>query len=456
MAVPNRKGKGPPFFLSFAGPTRVRPWLLAFLGPLLGLLIGGCGALGLGGSAASARPPVPPRVAYSAEDGHVYIVPLGGGDARRVSQIGGQVPGETVGREAPVPRWPTWSPDAGRLAFTRILLSSGDDLVASQLWTVAFDGSDPRKIWEAPDQEPIYFAWSPDGSLIALLVQGEDDLDLVLVDASGSQPPRRLARGNPFYFAWAPDSKALLLHIGSTDGGASKPELAVARLGPPDEVRSLGIVPGDFRTPGWTSDGRKLAFVAGGPDGVSTISLVSPEGGDVTRLANLAGQAAFMLHPDGGRLAWSSRNDNGRPTYAGLEVVSTDGRKRTRVTDDQVMAFYWSPDGRHLAVVTIDEANQAFAWQVADGEGNNLRRLGTFTPTTLQFRVLAFFDQYAISDGTWAPDSSALVYAMGLPGDQRSLGPSGPGTIQALPTEPNTRARTVVGGNFVAMPVPAP
>jgi TolB protein len=456
VAVPDRKGKGPPFFLPAVGSGLTRARLRVALMLVLGLALGGCGLVGLGGKPAESRPPPPSRLAYTAEDGHVYVMPLAGGDARRVSQIAGQVPGETVGREAPVPRWPTWSPDASRLAFTRILISSGEDLLASQLWTIGFDGSDLRKIWEAPDQEPIYFAWSPDGSLIAMLVQTDEDLDLVLVDASGSQPPRRVAQGNPFYFAWAPDSKALLLHIGSTAGGASQPELAVARLGPPDEVRSLGVAPGDFRTPGWTSDGRKLAFVASGPDGVSTISLVSPEGGDITRVATATGQTAFVLHPDGGRLAWSSRNEQGRQTYDGLEVVTSDGRKRTRVTNDQVLAFYWSPDGRQLAFVTLDEGSQAFAWQVADADGNNARRLSTFTPTALQFRVLAFFDQYAISHGTWAPDSSAVVYAIGLPGEQRGFGREGPGTIQAASTEPNTRPHTVIGGTSVALPVPAP
>jgi TolB protein len=424
---------------------------------LLLTLSAGCGVLGFGGKPPEPRPTVPSRVAYTAEDGHVYTVPLAGGDAHRVSQITGQVQGEMIGREAPVPRWPTWAPDASRLAFTRVLVGTGEDLLAAQLWSVAYDGSDLRKIWEAPDQEPIYFAWSPDGSTIAMLVQTEEDLDLVLVDASGNQPPRKLAQGNPFYFAWSPDSKALLVHIGSTAGGASRPELAVVRLGSPDDVRSLGVPPGDFRTPGWSSDGRKLAFVASGPDGVSTISLVSPEGGDITRLATTNGQTAFILSPDGSRVAWASRSETDRLSYDGLEVVTADGRKRTRVTNDLVAAFFWSPDGRQLAYVTVDPSASAFVWLTADGEGNNVRRLGAFTPTAGEIRILAFFDQYAISHGAWSPDSAAVIYAVGQAGDQRPFGMGGPGAIQSISTtEKDARPRSVIGGNFVAMPVPAP
>jgi Tol biopolymer transport system component len=432
-----------------------RAWHWVGLAILIGALTAGCGLLPFG-KAAEPRPVVPSRVAYSAEDGHVYTVPLGGGDSHRISQVVGNSPDATVGREAQVPRWPTWSPDASRIAFTRVLVGAGETLVASQLWTAAHDGTDLRKIWDAPDKEPIYLAWSPDGSLIALLVQTEEDLELEIVDATGAQPVRRVAQGNPFYFCWAPDSRSLLLHIGSTGSGASKPELALARLGPPDEVRSLGVPPGDFRTPGWTSDGRKVAFVATGPDGVQTISMVSPEGGDITRLATSSKQAAFMLALDGNRLAWGSKSEQDRLAYDGLEVVTTDGRTHTRVTGDLVVAWFWSPDGRQLAFVTLERSGQSFVWQVADADGSNVRRLSSFMPTPGEIRIMAFFDQYAISHGPWAPDSTALVYAVGLPGELPGAGLSGPGVIQSVAVDGKSQPKTVIGGNFVAMPVPAP
>ena len=378
-----------------------------------------------------------------------------------MSQIVGQVAGEiTAGYEAPSGRWPTWAPDGSRLAFVRELIGPGDSLIVAQLWTVAHDGADLRKVWEATDQEPIYLAWAPNGALIAMLVQHATDLALVLVDTTGGQPPRTLAQGNPFYYTWAADSRALLLHVGDILTGSSQPGFGILRLGPPDEFRSLGIVPGRFRTPGWSADGRKVAFVADGPDGLPAISLVSPEGGDITRLATASGQMAFALTADGARLAWSSRSESDPLAYDGLEVVSTDGRRRTRVSNDRVMAFYWSPDYQRLAFVTIEggsgEGGSGFAWNVAEADGANARRLGNFAPTPDQLRTLAFFDQYAVSHGLWWPDGSALAYAVGQPGEQRVFGAAGPGTIMTVPADGSERARTVIGGNFVALPVPAP
>jgi TolB protein len=458
VAVPSRTGEEPPLLLCSAGRTSPGLRLCAcVLLLVLGFISAGCAALGLGQTVPEARPPVPARAAYVAEDGHVYVIPLAGGDARRVSQIAGLVAGETTaGWEAPTGRWPTWAPDGSRIAFVRLLLGPGDTLIVAQLWTVAHDGAEPRKVWEATDQEPIYLAWAPNSALIALLVQTTRDLELILVDTTAGQPPRRLAQGNPFYYTWSSDSQALLLHVGDTRSGTSKPELGVLRLGPPDEFRSFGIVPGNFRTPGWSADGRKVAFVADGPDGVPTVSLVSPEGGDIARIATATGQTALALTPDGARLAWSSRSEADRLAYDGLEVVSTDGRRRTRVTSDLVIAFFWSPDHRQLAFVTLERGGSSFAWNVADADGTNARRLGMFTPTPDQIRLLAFFDQYAISHGLWSPDSSRLAYASGQPGDQRVFGTAGSGTVQTVLADGSERATTLVGGNFVALPVPAP
>jgi len=196
--------------------------------------------------------------------------------------------------------------------------------------------------------------------------------------------------------------------------------------------------------------------VANGPDGVPAVSLVSPEGGDITRVASAAGQTAFALTADGARLAWSSRSDADRLAYDGLEVVSTDGRRRTRVTDERVIAFFWSPDQQRLAFVTLAQGSTSFAWNVADADGHDPKRLSTFTPSPDQIRTLAFFDQYAISHGLWSPNGGALAYAVDAAGSPRIFGSGGPGTVMTVPADGGERAKTLIGGNFVALPVPAP
>src|SRR5438045_2394336 len=81
---------------------------------LLGALLLATACQLVGGQASA--PSVSSRLAYVGLDGQAYVLPVEGGDARRVSAVAG---------EAPVPagtrftRWPTWAPDGGRLAFMR-------------------------------------------------------------------------------------------------------------------------------------------------------------------------------------------------------------------------------------------------------------------------------------------------------------------------------------------------
>ena len=416
-----------------------------------------CTGAGLDGRAGESRPSIPARAAYVAQDGHVYVVPLGGGDARRVSKIAGVVASETApGTEVLTARWPAWSPDGSRLAFLRLLVDSGDTLSLAQVWTVAPDGSDLQKVWEAKDEEPIYLAWAPSSERLALLVHTEDNLEVVVVDVMGNEIPRSVARGNPLYFSWSPDSREILLNVGSArSSSATQPTLAMVRLGPPDESRSLGVVPGEFRAPAWSVDGQHIAFVAAGPDRTNTLAVGSPRGGDLTRLASVTAETALALSADGSRVAWSSRSDTNRLFYDGLEVVKSDGSARNRVTADTVVAFFWSPDGQVLAYVTLDREDQSFAWNVADANGKNPRRLSTFLPTEDQIRELAFFDQYALSHGLWSPDGKSLVYAAGPPDDRAGISAPSRGWVLTVPIDGSASPRVVVDGSFVSMPVVA-
>jgi TolB protein len=421
---------------------------------LLGLTAIACTGIGTARRAAESRPTPPAKAAYVAPDGHVYVVPLGGGDARRVSQIAGQVPDETsTGTEVLSSRWPTWAPDGSRLAFLRLLVDTGDTLSVAQLWIVAPDGSNLKKVWEATDQEPIYLAWAPNSSSIALLVNSGENLELVVVDTTGNDIPRSVARGNPLYFVWSPDSHEILLNVGSARSSTSQAALALVRLGPPDESRSIGVVPGEFRAPAWSSDGQRIAFVTSGPDRSGAIAVGNPHGGDLMRLATVTAETALALSPDGGRLAWGSRSDANGLFYDGIDVVKTDGNSRVRVTDDPVMAFYWSPDGQRLAYITLDRSDQQFVWYVADAAGKNARRLTSFLPTEEQIRQLAFFDQYAISHGLWAPDGRSLLYAAGPANDRPGMGLSDRGWVMTVPVDGSAAAHVVVDGNFVSMPV---
>ena len=116
-----------------------------------------------------------------------------------------------------------------------------------------------------------------------------------------------------------------------------------------------------------------------------------------------------------------------------LDVASGQTRLLARQT---VLAYFWSPDGRSIAFITVNgdpqdggvnalaktrqltrqtrpaqQLGQGFLTlsvvDVATGEG---LRLLDFQPTGVFLtQFLPFFDQYALSHRLWSPDSRALV-----------------------------------------------
>jgi TolB protein len=434
----------------------VRTWL----GLLLGLSVASACAF-----RGPSTPSAPSRLAYVGLDGQVYTVPLDGGDSRRVSVVPGEAPMHGGER---LTRWPTWAPDGTRLAFMRFDVSrTAED--KALIFIVGADGSGLTKVFESTDEMPIYMAWAPDGSSLTVLTQRKTDLRLQLIDPSGARPPREIAQGGPLYFAWSPDARSLMLHVNGDHLTTERAMLALLRPDSSDEaLHPLSTSPSDFRAPAWSADGRRMAFVAQVPGGQAALAVQDAGGSDSTRLAPVGREPAFLWSPSADRLAFSSRVSDQVPLYNGIETIKADGAERQRVTDANVAAFYWSPDGKRLAYAGLDPNARALAWFVTDPDGKNRRQVASFIPSDEQFFMFRFFDQYAQSHAVWSPDGKYLVYAGSAPeasraGAQRDAAPGKSGEaddesaqIFIAATDGNSAPRALVDGSIGLWPVPLP
>lgn len=204
-------------------------------------------------------------------------------------------------------------------------------------------------------------AWSPDGALLAVEVIGDvfnDDLNhwfdytsnlyILRAPATANSPWRALTvDGLSRSPSWSPDGARIAYvqrpmrsdnsHIYVIDAGGG-------------ETSRLTRTEGTYRTPRWSPDGTRLAF-SDGSVGNSDIFIVNADGSGLINLTKSpAHDAGPHWSPDGAQLAFSSDRDNKQHE---VYVVDVDGRNLRRLTNQLFGGGsawpVWSPDGQQIA-----------------------------------------------------------------------------------------------------------
>jgi TolB protein len=418
------------------------------IGRLAGLLwcaavaVAGCGILGLGAADRSTSRPAMSQIAYIGSDDHVYIAEADGSSARQVTR---QISGLST-EQGWSYRWPTYSPDGKRLAFAGYRAGATQMLSAAVL--VADVGQTSATVMlESAGMATIYLYWSPDNQHLAALLQHGHDLELHLFDASNREQPRQLLVGQPLYWSWAPDGKTLAVHVGGDAGLASDAWIGLLHLGEgePKQER-FADAPGAFRAPAWSPSGAKLAYVTLG--GGASLLTVRDLNGQTTRIGSATTRdVAFNWAPSGEWLAFAAGDPSRPGLYQGLDVAHPDGSDRHRLSQEPLIAFYWSPDSSRLATVGVDTGARALTWTVLSLDGKVKRALSSFVPSNDFAFQLPFFDQYAQSTSVWSADSKRLVYGTDS-GADRSNGSGQGEKVVVQDADGLTQASAVASGGL--------
>lgn len=318
------------------------------------------------------------RLVVLGTDGNLYLVGGDGAGLVRLTDDGGADAGHFQ---------PTWMADGQHVIWSRV--RSPTEGWLEVVWA---DGNGRQAL---PPGFPAFYLYpSPHGRRVAHLSEGPIGLELVVVDLSSGESTL-VARGAPLYWSWAPDGRWLVMHIGH--------ELSLATV--EGDMEFLGVEPGIFLAPWWSADALVYVTRAGERHRL----VVADRSGKVLSVAaEFEGAVRFIPEPAGRRVAYVVHGHGGPGP---LMVVDFATGRRSEVTKEPVLGFWWSPDSNHLLVLgfALGSAMPWLRYSVWNEDG--LWSFGPFLPSAAMVReVLPFFEQFAQSHRLWSPDSTAFTY----------------------------------------------
>jgi TolB protein len=385
------------------------------------------------------------RIAFVSTDGNLYLTDRDGESVEYLAVVG----------EGAALAHPTWSPDGKQVAF--VAQRETDAGIESILYAVSTVGGNSRKLYTSIDNPAFYLYWSPDSRYVSFLTQENSSLALRLAPADGSDVARVLERGAPFYWSWSPDGREMLMHIGGARRLSEDARLAILGDQPESTLDVWDDAPANFQAPAWSPDGSRLLYAGEDEGGRQALFVRQRQSGMVEKLANVSGLVRFNWSPDG---RWIAFQQIGDPKIAPLGHVFVRGvgmsdqeSEVRQVSRDAAVAFFWSPDSQHLAILVptlgedlpstragglaaplLQEQELLLRWWVVDVPDGEPRPVAAFRPTRSFLFVIPYFDQYAQSIRFWSPDGRYLVYS-----DRETPGQAGIWVADVAGQEPPRR-----------------
>jgi Tol biopolymer transport system component len=180
-------------------------------------------------------------------------------------------------------RTPRWSPDGRRLAFVSDRDGNREVYVMDVALALGSDTTSERALinvsqHKAPDWQP---AWSPDGSRLAFASYRDDNWELYLVDADGSNLMRLTVHAeNDFSPSWSPDGRRLVF----ASRRFQDADLFVVDTATGELTQLTTGTRNEF-DPAWSPNGEWIAYVTQLGD-QGDVFVMRADGSEATNLTN--------------------------------------------------------------------------------------------------------------------------------------------------------------------------
>jgi len=302
---------------------------------------------------------------------------------------------------------PVISPDGKQVVYSRNRVDKVNDRYSNDLWIMNIDGGKNRFLVKGSSPQ-----WSPDGTRLAYLAQGEPSGGQVFVRWMDTGESTQLTRvdESPGNIRWSPDGKQIAFNM---SGPAEKswsvkmprkpkganwaaPAVVIDRLNyradgrgyrnpgfrhiytvPADGGTPRRLTSGDYNdgAPRWTPDGKSIVFSGLRiPDWdwmyrESEIYILSLIDGKITPLTDRKGPDNDPeVSPDGKKIAYTGFDEN-HDTYnvPRLYVMDIDGGNKRSLTpglDRRPSSVQWAGNGRDI-YFTIQDRGVSHLYRVS-------------------------------------------------------------------------------------------
>jgi len=228
-------------------------------------------------------------------------------------------------------------------------------------------------------------AWSPDGAKIAFVSQRDENYEIYVMNADGSEKKRLTNDANDngrFWgrFSWSPDGEKIAfesarygdpnseIYVMNTDGGGNK------------TLTSNSDYDGG---PSWSPDGKKIAFESH-RDRNPEIYVMNADGTEQKRLTDLpSDDRCPSWSPDGRKIAFESyvRRKIAPESYVTgtceIYVMNENGSEQKNLTKNQIMdtGASWSPDGKKITFASYSDEDEYWEIYVVNANGSGQKKL---------------------------------------------------------------------------------
>lgn len=345
-------------------------------------------------------------------------------------------------------RFPTWSTD-GQLAYFASNFQAENPFRLGVY--IRQPNAESVLAYQTLDEVYTYSHWAPADCPLGNC----RDLALLYTDIPNSSLKMRLIRslnqgstfelietesGNPFYWDWSSDGTQMFW--ARFNQSLQLYDVASARI-----TQEWDESQGSQRSVDWSPvDNRLLTTLE---HFGSASDLVILDGDERTYLARgVEGLMSYAWNATADYVAFTD-NDLG-----GLYVIDSSPSEKATFIDERVLAFFWSPNGEHLAYITfgVDDKDTnarkvayqvapVMTWHIYHVLEDRRERLANFLPSSDMLYLLPYFDQFAHSHSLWSADSRYLVYG--------ETSPNGDAIVSLLDTHDAGRApQKLLDGSF--------